>query len=302
MAHQRDRLSGADSSNDPAAPTHQFTLRTLLWAIGLLALILAPIANFGAQAIAPSLYIACVIALLIKLYRSEPKPALRWLLVLSVAILAGVSGSILLPAIGSYDVPPHHRCGNSVRQMRVALDYYAKNHSGQYPSASIAGPDGRPWHSWRTQLLPYLGEQAFYDSYSWLEPWNGPNNRRLAQYWPKPICCSLEHKPPHTSTFVLVTGPGSAWGDGPPPTLSQLEKLPELTILMLEVKNTGIHWMEPRDLTIDQIMNIVDTTGLASIAPHEFTMVALCARGYVDQIDLTIDRESLLQRLTADDD
>src|SRR5262249_58412844 len=52
------------------------------------------------------------------------------------------------------------------------------------PPAVIAGPDGKPWHSWRVLLLPYLGEGNLYNRYHFDEPWDGPNNRQLLDSMP----------------------------------------------------------------------------------------------------------------------
>src|SRR5688572_3129584 len=159
---QPDQLSDAGPSDHAAAPAKQFSLRALLWAIALLALILAPIANFGWEATGPALYIALVVALLVTLYRSEPNPKLRWLLVLSVLMLAGVSAIAIWPAFSSLDSSPILLCPNNIRNVRTALEEYAKQHHGKYPPASVPGPDGSPWHSWRTLILPYMGEQGRY--------------------------------------------------------------------------------------------------------------------------------------------
>jgi hypothetical protein len=53
-----------------------------------------------------------------------------------------------------------------------------------FPPAVVFGPDGKPWHSWRVLILPYLEEASLYDQYSFDEPWNGPNNRRLLKKTP----------------------------------------------------------------------------------------------------------------------
>jgi hypothetical protein len=102
--------------------------------------------------------------------------------------------------------------------------------------------------------------------------------------------------------FVLVTGPGSAWGDGKPPTTAGLAKLPLDTIVMMEVKNVGIHWLEPRDLAIDEVLKLVDAGGLKSISAHKQGPIVLNAGGYAEELDVSMDRETLRRRLTAAED
>ena len=51
---------------------------------------------------------------------------------------------------------------------------------GRFPAAYVADRDGRPMHSWRVLILPLLEQRTTYDAYDFAEPWDGPNNRRLA--------------------------------------------------------------------------------------------------------------------------
>ena len=62
------------------------------------------------------------------------------------------------------------------------LDYYQANH--HFPPACIRDAAGRPMHSWRVLILPYLGYEDLYKQYRFDEPWDGPNNRRLAKSMP----------------------------------------------------------------------------------------------------------------------
>ena len=66
-----------------------------------------------------------------------------------------------------------HRAG-----IYLALLNYHDTH-GHFPPAYVLGPDGKRWHSWRALILPYLDEDLGR-RYRFDEPWNGPNNRKLA--------------------------------------------------------------------------------------------------------------------------
>ena len=65
---------------------------------------------------------------------------------------------------------------------RALHAYVAKHHV--LPPALVAGPDGKPWHSWRVLLLPFLGEQELYDRYHFDQPWDGPDNKSLLAAMP----------------------------------------------------------------------------------------------------------------------
>jgi hypothetical protein len=78
----------------------------------------------------------------------------------------------------------------------------------QFPPAAIFGPDGKPWHSWRVLLLPYLEQIALYDQYRFDEPWDGPNNKKLLAAMPPvyrdPLYGEDQGHFPH---YAVVTGP-----------------------------------------------------------------------------------------------
>jgi uncharacterized protein DUF1559 len=50
---------------------------------------------------------------------------------------------------------------------------------GTLPPAYIADAEGKPLHSWRVLLLPFLEQRELYEQYDFDEPWDGPNNRKL---------------------------------------------------------------------------------------------------------------------------
>jgi hypothetical protein len=69
---------------------------------------------------------------------------------------------------------------NNMREILIALcNYEVAN--GSYPPAIIYGPDGKPWHSWRILIAPYLdgGIEAARD-YDFSQPWDSKANLKAA--------------------------------------------------------------------------------------------------------------------------
>ncbi len=93
-----------------------------------------------------------------------------------------------------------------------------------------------------------------------------------------------------STSYVAVIGPETAWRGTKPLSLDQLED-PSRTILVIEKANSGIHWMEPRDVSIK---------GLPSRSNHEDTCVRiLFADGTVtDMLSDRLDEASLKAELT----
>jgi hypothetical protein len=65
----------------------------------------------------------------------------------------------------------------------LALHNY-HNARSEFPPAVMYGPDGKPWHSWRVLILPYLGQDELYRSYDFDQPWDSPKNRKLIDRMP----------------------------------------------------------------------------------------------------------------------
>jgi hypothetical protein len=68
---------------------------------------------------------------------------------------------------------------NNLKQIRLAFHNYSDSNRS-FPPAVVFGPDGKPWHSWRVLLLPYLEQAEFYGQYDFSQPWDSPANAKLA--------------------------------------------------------------------------------------------------------------------------
>lgn len=129
----------------------------------------------------------------------------------------------------------------------MAVLNYASAH-GTLPPAFVADRDGRPMHSWRVLILPFLNQQALYDAYDFAEPWDGPHNRTLADQvgalYRRP-----EDPPGSTLTrFVAVVGDETAFPGARAMKLDDVADGTSKTILFVEALGSDIGWMEPRDL------------------------------------------------------
>jgi len=97
-----------------------------------------------------------------------------------VLVINGGLAALVVPAIlKAREAARESSCRGHLGQMQLALLNYQET-NGNFPAAYQEGTDGQPWHSWRVLLLPFLEEQEVYDQYLFDEPWNGPNNRLLA--------------------------------------------------------------------------------------------------------------------------
>ena len=126
-----------------------------------------------------------------------------------VIVMIGLSlfvGVLLIPATTSPGpMPKQVVCRNHLRELGIALLNYEMV-NGRLPPAFITDEHGKPMHSWRVLILPYIEELELYRKYRFDEPWDGPNNSTLATV-DVPIFRSPLHKtsPRHASYSVVVS-------------------------------------------------------------------------------------------------
>ena len=161
---------------------------------------------------------------------------------------SGFGIALMLPAVqAAREAARRAQCINNMKQVGLALHNYHDAYRS-FPPAYIPDEDGRPMHSWRVLLLPYLEQQFLYDQYRFDEPWDSPHNRALADLMPGVYRCPSSPVAGETiTTYAMAVGP-DAFSPGPdgraaedfPDGLSQ-------TIAVVEMAHAEIHWMEPRD-------------------------------------------------------
>jgi hypothetical protein len=134
-----------------------------------------------------------------------------------------------------------------LNQLQLALLDYHHTY-GQFPPAYIADESGTPIHSWRVLILPYVEQRGLYDAYNFSEPWNGPNNSKLASEMPRIFRSPSEQESKAFTNIVTITGPGTAFPGSASTTLSDFVDGPENTILLAEITNSTVPWLQPRDI------------------------------------------------------
>jgi hypothetical protein len=107
-------------------------------------------------------------------------------------VLVAVAGpllAVMARAVGdAREQARRAQCTGHLCQISMALRIY-NDTFGCLPPAYVADASGRPMHSWRVLILPYLNEQQLYNDYNFNEPWDGPNNRKLIGMMPRGFAC-----------------------------------------------------------------------------------------------------------------
>jgi hypothetical protein len=243
-------------------------------------------------------------------YTPPPKSSSGMPLVVVLAIAGGVlfiCGGILvallLPAVqAAREAARRASCANNLKQIGLAMHMYHEQYQC-FPPAYIADKNGRPMHSWRVLLLPFMEQEGLYEQYDFKEPWNGPNNSRLVNMIDNVYVyrCPSEDSTVNRSetSYVMIVGPGTI-SDGPTPTrISQITDGTSNTIMLVEVTGSGIHWAEPRDLKVEEVaFGINGGAGNGIGSRHPSVANVLLCDGTVRSIDESIDPE-LLRGMTT---
>ena len=90
-----------------------------------------------------------------------------------------------------------------------ALWSYAEEHQNALPPACTTDADGQPLHSWRTLILPYLGEQQLYEMIDLTKPWHDPVNAEAGKMCLSVYQCPSGPDPAYYTTYLAVVTPGS---------------------------------------------------------------------------------------------
>lgn len=180
----------------------------------------------------------------------------------------------LLPSVvcTSREAARRSACKSNLKQIGAALHSYHETHQS-LPPAMITASDGRPMHSWRVLLLPFLDQGPLYEEYDFDEPWNGPSNRKLLSQMPKVYACpsgSARNGRDEATSYIAVVGPETAWSKLGGREFSEFKDGLSNTIVIVELKSSGIPWMEPRDLGFDDALPILASDDLETCRGHRW--------------------------------
>ncbi|HLA85506.1 MAG TPA: DUF1559 domain-containing protein [Thermoguttaceae bacterium] len=174
-------------------------------------------------------------------------------------------------------------CMDNLQQLSIALHAY-HNAYGSFPPAYVADKKGRPMHSWRVLILPFLDQEELYKKYRFDEPWDGPNNKILVNEMPPCYRCPNQPAGFHLgeTNYVAVVGPRAAWRTDRAVVREEIRDGDLWTILVVETKDSGIPWTAPRDLPWPPMPTQVNPSSGAGISSrHPGGAMALFADGYV---------------------
>ncbi len=140
---------------------------------------------------------------------TTPRRVLRhWLLILAVSLIALIWVAYRVHQLRRDVLASVAQC--PLNQLMLGLHNYHDVY-GSFPPACVKDDRGRPLHSWRVLILPYINEQALYEQYDFSVPWNSPHNSRLNDRMPDMFHSCTEVRRSHSPIMSSSRGQGPSF-------------------------------------------------------------------------------------------
>lgn len=204
-----------------------------------------------------------------------------WVVLLVVGMLvvgvfcAGILVALLLPAVQSArEAARRMQCQNNQKQIALGLLNY-ESAWGAFPPAYTVNEDGEPLHSWRTLILPYIGQQAVYDQIDLSQPWDAPVNQPFADMEILTYTCpSLPAS--NMTPYVAVVDPRGVFNGEASTKFRDIADGTSNTLLIAEVDlANAVHWMEPVDVDASAFPSVGQHLGVCTCSLCDGSVVSL---------------------------
>ena len=190
--------------------------------------------------------------------------------VVAASVLIGLLFALAFPAISvARRSAQKSNSGTNMSKLAMAMLAYEAD-QGCFPPAYVADADGKPMHSWRVLLLPYLGYDHIYERYDFSAPWDSPQNMAILTWMPDEFACpaDLDARAAFESSYVVIVGDGTMFPGKDSTRRDQITDGLENTIMLAQTQTSGVCWLEPRDLVVDQMRYQINGRGGVEIGSN----------------------------------
>lgn len=184
--------------------------------------------------------------------------------VIGLLIVGALLVALFLPAVRSArEAARRNSCVCHFKQIGLALHNYHDVY-GEFPPACTVDADGKPLHSWRTLILPYMEETQLYESIDLSKPWDDPVNQKAAQTPMSAYRCPSANYAENETTYFAIVTPNSCLRPGQSLSFSEIPDGSSRTIIITEVPlDQAVPWMSPHDADEAMIFAINEDSKLA---------------------------------------
>ena len=164
--------------------------------------------------------------------------------------------ALILPAVqAAREAGRRVSSQNNLKQIAIGMLNYHDVH-GAFPPAVVTDANGQPLYSGRVLLLPFIEQKPLYDQFDLTQAWDSPRNLAISQTTLKVFRdpSSAQTQAGQTD-YLFVTGAGTAFAPPGPHNTGTIRDGMSNTLFIIDVRNSGIGWAEPRDVDVSQPMS-----------------------------------------------
>ncbi|WP_153559061.1 DUF1559 domain-containing protein [Roseimaritima sediminicola] len=212
-------------------------------------------------------------------------------------VCTGILLALLLPAVqAAREAARRMQCSNNLKQIGLAMHNYHDTY-GSLPPAYTVDENGQRLHSWRTLILPFMGQQTLYNSIDLSKPWNDPVNQGAADSLNPAYTCPSSTAGESTTTYVAVVDPSAVFQGDQTTQFQDITDGMSNTLMVVEVSGANaVPWMSPQDIDLNTYLSL--TAG--GMSNHPGGGNTLFADASVQFIASTIDPQLQRSMVTKD--
>ena len=228
----------------------------------------------------------------------------RHLRVIIIAILLATLLFILEPVLLHQRLTRTGRrdsCMNSLKQIAIALHSYHDTY-GSLPPAYVADKQGRPMHSWRVLILPFLDYDygVLYERYDFGVAWDHPNNRYVLEHMPPAYSCYRDpDRDGIVTSYFAPFGSNCAFQGAIPTRFRDMTDGQPNTILVGEAIGLHVPWTKPQDIDTTMFPRLGEKGGFRSV--HDGGTYFVFGDGATRFVLDTIEQETLRNLFNIND-
>ena len=208
----------------------------------------------------------------------------------------GVCVGLMLPAVqAAREAARRMSCSNNLKQIGLGLHNYNATY-GSLPPAYTVDAQGRPLHSWRTLILPFVEQQALYQRIDLTKPWDDPANQAAARTAVPTYVCPSTPGDPTMTTYVAVVDPSGVMSGPTANTFGSITDGMANTVMVTETDSGhAVHWMSPQDINLQSFLNAGSSRRSGHVGGAHSLMADGAVIFFTDSMDQTL-RESMVTK------
>jgi len=205
------------------------------------------------------------------------------------------------------------QCTGYMKQLALALHNYHDKYKS-FPPAYTVDQSGKPLHSWRVLILPFIEHKGIYDKIRLDEPWDSEYNSQFHSLEMNRFHCPSDkqrgarshlgkpfsklHRDELNCNYSVVIGEQTIFPGSRHVAINQIKDGTSNTILVVE-RIFPVCWMDPtHEITFDDACLGVNVSIYGLGSGHKGGCNAALADGSVHFISETIEPETLKAALT----